>query len=509
MFLYLFYLPARRFIDQLFNILITTALIIAAGAGSRLQEVTGSAPKSLHKIAGVPILKRIIMTARKAGIERFVIVTGYEADQLHALLDHDEQVGDCIDWVHNDRWQLPNGVSALAARPLINEPFVLLMADHLFEENTLTRLLETPIADDECMLAVDRKIDAIFDLDDATKVYDEDGRIVHISKTLADYNAVDTGMFLCTPALFDALESSLTDDGCSLSDGIQDLAQRGKMRTHDIGSGFWQDVDTPDMLAHAEKTMLKRLRKPTDGWVSRYINRPISTRISRWLVRSPITPNQVTLITFTTGLLGALYVADGSYWSVLLGALFFQMSSILDGCDGEVAKLTFMESDYGSWLDTITDNLTYVVFFGAVVWAYGGMVDSTAIWTLGIGSVVAVTLAILVMYYYLVHTGSGGSLVRYNVAFEAQAARPQPSLFARMLNVLRMMSKRDFFTMLLLCFAALDLLSWMFWMVSLGGIGMAIVVFISTGRLLAQDREKDRAEKAEETVVENEAAGGA
>jgi hypothetical protein len=69
-----------------------------------------------------------------------------------------------------------------------------------------------------------------------------------------------------------------------------------------------------------------------------------------------------------------------------------------------------------------------------------------------------------------------------------------------------MMSKRDFFTMLLLCFAALDLLSWMFWMVGLGGFAMAIAVFISTGRLLSQDRE---ARQTEQTIMESEAAGGA
>jgi CDP-L-myo-inositol myo-inositolphosphotransferase len=484
-------------INPLNHILITTALIIAAGSGSRLQEVTGSIPKSLFKIAGVPIIKRIIKTAKKAGIERFVIVTGYAADQLHDLLDHDTQVSDCIEWVHNDQWQLPNGVSALAARPFIEGPFALLMADHLFEEQTLTRLLETSIAHDECILAVDRKIEKIYDIEDATKVQDHKGQVVRINKTLDDYNAIDTGMFLCTPTLFEALASSLTEEGCSLSDGIQSLAQRGKMRTFDVGTGFWQDVDTPDMLAHAEKMLLRRLRKPTDGWVSRYINRPISTRISRWLVRTSLTPNMVTLITFATGLLGAWFVADGTYGDVLAGAFLFQLSSILDGCDGEVAKLTFRESTYGSWLDTITDNLTYVAFFAAVVWAHGHLVGTALIWSVGIASVAMVTISILVMYYYLLHTGEGGSLVRFNVAFEEHAARPQASLIARIMNVLRMMSKRDFFTMVLLCFAALDLLSWMFWTISIGGIGMAVAVFISTGRLLAQDREAaSRAEQA-------------
>ena len=114
--------------------------------------------------------------------------------------------------------------------------------------------------------------------------------VVRIDKGLREFNAVDTGMFLCTPALFDALNAVDGPDGCALSDGVRALARDGKVRAFDVGDGFWQDVDTPEMLAHGEKNLLERLVKPTDGWVARYVNRPISTRISRWLVRTPRHP---------------------------------------------------------------------------------------------------------------------------------------------------------------------------------------------------------------------------
>lgn len=465
------------------------ALIIAGGAGVRLQAVTGPVPKPLLKLCGVPLIKRIILTAARAGVTRFVIVTGYEADRFHEVLSNDPGLDALeIEWVHNERWHLPNGVSALAARSRLAEPFVLLMADHLFEQRTLERLLEEPVADGECLLAVDRKIDRVYDVDDATKVEVRGDKVVRIDKELQAFNTVDTGMFLCTPALFDALDTVDGPEGCALSDGIRALAAEGRMRAFDVGDGYWQDVDTPEMLAHGEKTLLGRLVKPTDGWVSRHINRPVSTRISRWLVRTPVTPNMVTLATFLTGLAGAWSVLDGTYWSVLLGALLFQVSSILDGCDGEVAVLTFRESKYGSWLDTVTDNLTYLAFFAAVVWAYAGGSGETVIRTLGLGSVAVVAASMLVMYYYLLQTGGSGSLVRFNRAFAAHAVGRRRHLFSRLLNLFRMMAKRDFFTMLLLCFAALDLLNWMFWTVTAGGLAMGLAIFISTGRLLARDR---------------------
>lgn len=468
--------------------MINTALILAAGMGSRLQPVTGSVPKPLLRIAGVPLLKRIILTAKKAGIERFVIVTGYAADQIHDTFDQDEQLAGLIEWIHNEEWSQPNGGSVLCARPVLSGPFAMLMADHLFEEQTLARLLQQPPAEGECVLAVDKNIRDVYDIADATKVFVEENQVREIDKTLFPYNAIDTGMFLCTTALFEALEACRGPEGCSLSDGVRLLAKQGRMRAFDIEDAFWQDVDTPEMLAYAERVLLSRLRKPTDGWVSRNLNRPVSTRISGWLTRTPITPNQVTFVTFLTGLAGAWILANGDYRSVLLGAGLFQLSSILDGCDGEIAKLKFRESKYGSWLDTITDNLTYVAFFCGVLSGYSRFNDAPYIWPIGAGAVLAVVLSILLMYYYLASTGESGSLVRYNEAFQRRMDRPQPGLAARTLNALRLMSKRDFFTLVFLTLAVFGRLDWMFWAVIIGGYVGASAVFVFTGRLLSQSR---------------------
>ena len=92
----------------------------------------------------------------------------------------------------------------------------------------------------------------IFDLDDATKVRREGDRIVDIGKEIAEYDAFDTGMFLCSPALFDILESVKKEGNCSLSDGMRMLGRNGRLRAFDIEDAAWQDVDTPEALAYAE-----------------------------------------------------------------------------------------------------------------------------------------------------------------------------------------------------------------------------------------------------------------
>ena len=92
----------------------------------------------------------------------------------------------------------------------------------------------------------------VFDLDDATKVRRDGNHIVDIGKEIDKYDALDTGMFLCSPALFDRLQSAVKDGNCSLSDGMRQLAQDRCLRALDIGEAGWQDLDTPEALAHAE-----------------------------------------------------------------------------------------------------------------------------------------------------------------------------------------------------------------------------------------------------------------
>jgi 1L-myo-inositol 1-phosphate cytidylyltransferase len=108
------------------------------------------------------------------------------------------------------------------------------------------------------ILAVDPKLDRVFDLDDATKVRREGNRIVDIGKTIPEYDAFDTGMFLCSPSLFDTLDSAKKEGNCSLSDGMRILGREGKLRAFDIGEATWQDVDTPQALAYAESIFDQR-----------------------------------------------------------------------------------------------------------------------------------------------------------------------------------------------------------------------------------------------------------
>jgi choline kinase len=231
---------------------VNQCLILAAGNGTRIRSVSAGLPKPLVDFRGKPILEHIIRRAHQAGIDNFVIVVGYRSDLIRAWFDS-RSLGVSVTFVENPEYHKSNGISALKARNEIHENFLLLMADHIFEPETARVLLRQRLAPGEVILAVDPQIDRIFDLDDATKVRRDSDRIVDIGKEIAHYDALDTGMFLCGPALFDQLEAAAAKDGnCSLSDGMRQLIRERRLRALEIGEAQWQDLDTPEALAYAE-----------------------------------------------------------------------------------------------------------------------------------------------------------------------------------------------------------------------------------------------------------------
>jgi 1L-myo-inositol 1-phosphate cytidylyltransferase len=229
-----------------------TAVILAAGLGTRLSMISGYLPKPLVTFDGVPLLEHVMSGAKQAGIERFVIVTGHQGHMVRRWFAHSSLRRTRVTWVENPEYHKKNGISLLQARSAVNGPFLLLMSDHIFQPETAVSLLQQRLAPTEAILAVDHKLDSIFDMDDATKVSCVGGYITRIGKDLTLYDAVDTGMFLCTPAVFDALDAVTRDGNCSLSDGMQYMASNRKLRAYDIKGAFWQDIDTPEMLDFAE-----------------------------------------------------------------------------------------------------------------------------------------------------------------------------------------------------------------------------------------------------------------
>jgi 1L-myo-inositol 1-phosphate cytidylyltransferase len=230
---------------------VNRCLILAAGNGTRIKSVAGGLPKPLVAFHCKPILEHVIDRARQAGIDHAVIVVGYRSDLIRRWLEG-RSLGISITLVENPDYHKSNGISVLKARNEFQDNFLLLMADHIFEPETARVMLKQRLEPGEVILAVDPNIDRIFDLDDATKVLRHGDRIVDIGKDIAHYDALDTGMFLCSPLIFSRLESAIKEGNCSLSDGMRQLIAERRLRAMEIGEGKWQDLDTPEALTYAE-----------------------------------------------------------------------------------------------------------------------------------------------------------------------------------------------------------------------------------------------------------------
>jgi len=228
--------------------MIQTAILLAAGEGSRLRP---AAPfKPLCAVAGRPLIDHAIGGLAEAGIKRVVAVLGYGAETIAAHLAA-RSWPVVVETVTVDDYRRPNGVSVLAAEHAIDGGEALLaMCDHLVDPR-LYRLLAGAGAGAGARLGIDRLIDNDWvDMDDVTRVATEGDRIVAIGKGLESYDCFDTGVFAIGLALFEALHQL---ESPSLTEGMRILARDGDAFAIDIGGLQWIDVDDPPALDKAEQ----------------------------------------------------------------------------------------------------------------------------------------------------------------------------------------------------------------------------------------------------------------
>lgn len=347
------------------------AVILAAGRGARMRSM--SATKPMIALLGMPLIERTVCTAQSCGIENIIIVTGSEPCAIEAW----QQAYTCahphvqITLVHNDKWDSSeNGQSLAAAAPHIRRDFLLLMADHVYAPELLASLCKMALPPGCAALAVDGDIHRQdIDPDDVTHVHMKSQHIVRIGKGLHPHNGFDTGAFLCSAAVAERAVEQCGQGRTRLSDTMQALADDGQLLAHRVDGLYWQDIDTPQAHEQAEEGLLRwAAGKAADGAVAKYVNRPVSKRITRVLIHTGITPNQTSLLAFGIAVLAALCLAQPHYWGLLAGGLLVQLASIVDGCDGELARLRLRPSPYGGWFDALLDRYADAAILAGLTW---------------------------------------------------------------------------------------------------------------------------------------------
>jgi 1L-myo-inositol 1-phosphate cytidylyltransferase len=228
-------------------------VIIAAGMGSRLWGSTNKIPKTLLPFGNGTILSMIIENFKTIGFNKFVIVVGFKSEYITEYVVQQERFGVSVEFIENPEWKRGNGLSVTAARAAVrDESFILSMSDHIVSIEALQKISEHK--SQKNLLLVDPRIDEIFDIDDATKVQVENGRITSIGKEMKFYNAVDCGIFRLTKRFFSAMDKQVHAGKDSISAGIQKLIETDDMQAVLMKSHHrWIDLDTPESYIYARR----------------------------------------------------------------------------------------------------------------------------------------------------------------------------------------------------------------------------------------------------------------
>jgi phosphatidylglycerophosphate synthase len=403
--------------------------------------VPGADP--LDELAGLPLALRTVLTLQKEGVARIALLVPEGRSDVAARLQGDRRVKIPIEVV-------PSRTAAdglRAARGVLSAPFLIARAEAIVDPAVYRALKASGVGSAAAIVAA-RKGEPI-------------------------------GPLLATSALVDALGDAdldptlarLTGEGAARAMDIGDIG--------DIGATWAERATTPEGRRRAFNALFEACRKPVDGIVARHINRHISIFISKRIVNTPITPNMMSVVTFLLGIAGAISVGLGGYFPMLLGAFLFQWNSILDGVDGELARVRFQHSTLGQWLDTVSDDASNLLFFVGLIigsaaftvpLASGPFPLGRYLGMLGWAGVVAFILATAQYYAEMIQRGTG-DLYAIDWDFDK---KPPEGLAGKLLVFWRQVLKKDFAILFFLGLAVLGVLPLALFFIGGGSIGTLI-----------------------------------
>jgi len=197
----------------------------------------------------------------------------------------------------------------------------------------------------------------------------------------------------------------------------------------------------------ATEALWASLTSSADGLVDRCFNRPVGRFLSKVLIRTPVTPNQISIFATLIGIASAVWFSLGTRTSALIGALLLQLSAIIDCVDGDVARVVFKESPLGKWLDLVGDQIVHVGVFVAI---------GIGLWRAGLDAPVLALAA----------SAGAGVVISFAVVLRG-LLNPQLQQNTALQRLIDATTNRDF-SVLLLALALLDRLVWFLWLAAFG-----------------------------------------
>lgn len=398
----------------------------------------GEAVSSFTRVAGLTVFMRAVLTLQRAGIKELMVVAGEEERRLQEAVRSDPRVTLAVRWLPRREFPPddPRTWEALAAE--MRGACLVASGSAVFSVELIERLREQAHHGQPVLVLDDTRGEARLESAGPVDVLAVPGALLRRSAEAVRGAAQPPLRALATQAL------------------AQGTAPTVRLR--DGGAAWVEQVRDAESARAAERRILAGTENVLDGLVDTYVNRVLSRPLTRLFLALGVPPNAITVASMAIGLISALCFAAGGYAAGLVGALILQLAAVVDCCDGEVARATFAESEFGAQLDIVGDNVVHMAVFGGMAWGLYSTRALTEAWSwlplaLGAAAILGTAVAVL--------------LVRRAKRFLEERALAEPALAARSRFVLKHLASRDF-TVVVLVFAGLDLLGWFLALTAVG-----------------------------------------
>jgi 1L-myo-inositol 1-phosphate cytidylyltransferase / CDP-L-myo-inositol myo-inositolphosphotransferase len=449
-------------------VILTTAAVFDRRAEHRL-------PSPLTIVGGLSLFQRTILTLQRGGITRFMILGGDQTEMLRDQLQGDRRVTAEVRWLpvrefppsDYRTWEIVSG--------MIGGGYLVAGTGAIFSAALIAQLRETVQATRAVLIMpnqamLEKEVSGIGV--GPSSQGSEDGVVMVETPATAVREASSLALDLVAiPEGFTAPGWANIDD-CPhpLRAALERGLRLGQVKVLPLGEQWYEEVRATgkesladaQSVIHAEWTLARSLKGGHEGFIDRYFNRKCSRWLTHWFLQTPLTPNAITLLATAVGLVGAGAFAVGGYLAGIIGALLFQLSAILDCCDGEVARIKFLESRVGEKLDIILDNVVHIALFAGMAWGVsvgkggcpgvGGCDHTWDFWALLFGG-----LAIF------------GNVAAFAVVQSAMRVRRDMDQFrrARIDFILNRLTSRDF-SVIVFAFALIGHIEWFLLLAAIG-----------------------------------------
>ena len=456
---------------------LTTAILLpgtglfADRGGRGLREVG-----PLTKIGGVSLFQRTVLTLQRAGIRHLIVLAGAEEEVLKQTLLRGPRVSIPVRWMPIREFPLddPRTWEALATEV---HGFCLIAGTQAVFPKQVIEHLRSAVQDGQALVVARKTADGEQSIGRRNPALEcRDHRVVAFHDqpgVEADQVAADLVVVPAAVMGNAGVEQGIGSGGSEVGAipirrWLTQASADGRVRVIPTAAdtGLWyRDVWDRPSAKSAERTLFRSLKGEYEGFVDRYLNRTVSRLFTKLFLLLGCSPNVITMVATFVGLLAAAGFAFGTYQAGIVAALLFQLSAVIDCCDGEVARLTFSESPFGAWLDITMDNIVHIAIFAGIAGgAYARHKGTGSEWVpLALGA--AAVLGNILSFWLVTKAQKIGATRGWST----------PGQAAWTGFLLKNVASRDF-SIIILLFAILEKLDWFLWMAGIGSTAFALLM---------------------------------